>query len=254
MERSGELQRLRDKFPEIIEPMIKLLVDANRDCENHLHEFAFEFSGIGSLYGRRFNSPHANISGFKQNTDYLGNQYERREKLAKATQLLAGLMTDVAQLDLYHARKVYTSYLVSTGRTKCGDVSELNTEIQLATHVITACQEAYSAVFKAVPKKRGRQPLPYVEATRELMDLWKRLTGKQVPSSKTDKGSKTHKRQITTNAGQFVRLGISIICHGASDANVVTAINNALSQSRGAKPGKKPSGRSSKKIEVKQAI
>jgi hypothetical protein len=61
-ERTGVLQILRDQFPKIIGEMIELLIAANKDCENHLHEFAFELDGIAYLYGRRFNSRLVNYS------------------------------------------------------------------------------------------------------------------------------------------------------------------------------------------------
>jgi hypothetical protein len=73
-------------------------------------------------------------------------------------------------------------------------------------------------------KKRGRRPLPYIDVTRQLIDLWQKYTGEKVPVSKT------HQHEVTTNAARFIRLGISLIDPDATDANVVTAINNALSK------------------------
>ena len=226
-ERTGVLQSLRNQFPKVIEEMIELLIAANKDCENHLHEFAFELDGIAHLYGRRLNSPVVNYihPDIDMHPNYVANQRDRREKLEKAVQALTGLTTDLCQLDLYHLKNFISSYKSPTGRTKYYGPIELFAEIELAACVIAACQEAYSSIFKASVKKRGRQPLTYVDATRELINLWQRYTGKKVPVSKT------HQHQITTNAAEFIRLGISLIFPNASEANVVTAINNALSQS-----------------------
>ena len=226
-ERTGVLQSLRNQFPEVIEEMIELLIAANKDCENHLHEFAFELDGIAHLYGRRLNSQvfnykHPNI---ESHPNYIDNQRDRQEKLEKAVQALTGLTTDLSQLDLYHFKNFISSYKTPTGHTKYNGPSELFAEIELATLIIAACQEAYSSIFKAPIKKRGREPVRYVDATRELIDLWQRYTGQKVPISKT------HQHKVTTRAAEFIRLGISLIDPNASDANVVTAINNALSQS-----------------------
>jgi hypothetical protein len=124
-----------------------------------------------------------------------------------------------------HLQNFALSYKTPTGRTKYNRPSELFAEIEFATRVIAACQEAYSSIFKAPVKKRRPRPLPYVDATQELIDLWEQYTHKKVPVSKT------YQRQVTTNAAQFIRLGLSLIDPDVSDANVVTAINNALTQS-----------------------
>jgi hypothetical protein len=226
-ERTGVLQSLRNQFPKIIEEMIKLLIAANKDCENHLHEFAFEFDGIAYLYGRRLNSPMVNYihPDIEMHPRYIDNQRERQKKLEQAAQCLAGLTTDLCQLDLYHLRNFLSSYKTPTGRTKYDGPMEVIAEIDFATRIIAACQGAYSSIFRAPAKKRGRQPVPYVDATRELINLWERYAGKKVPISKT------HQHQVTTHAAKFIRLGISIIDPNATEANVVTAINNALSKS-----------------------
>lgn len=223
-ERTGVLQSLRNQFPDVIEKMIKLLIAANTDCENHLHEFAFELDGIAYLYGRRLNSPVFNYihPDIESHPDYIAN---RREKLEKAVQVLTGLIPDLCQLDLYHLKKFFSSYRTPTGRTKYSGPSELFSEIEFATRIIAACQVAYSATFRVRARKKGRRPLPYVDTTRELINLWERYTGEKVPISKT------YQHQVITNAAQFIRLGISLIDPNASDANVVTAINNVLSKS-----------------------
>jgi hypothetical protein len=225
-ERAGVLQRLRDQFPEVNQ-MIKLITAANKDCENHLHELAFELDGIAYLYGRRLNSPVAKYvhPAIEMHPDYLKNRRERQENLEKAALCLTGLAKDLCQLDLYHLRNFLSSYKTPTGRAKYDAPMEVIAEIDLAARIIAACQEAHSAIFKAPVKKRGRPTLGYVDATRELINLWERYSGQRVPISKT------HQHKVTTHAAKFIRLGISLIDPNASDANVVTAINNALSQS-----------------------
>jgi hypothetical protein len=226
-ERTGVLQSLRNQFPSIIKEMIELLIAANKDCENHLHQFAFELDGIAYLYGRRLNSPVVNYihPDLEMHPDYIANQRERREKLEKAVQCLTGLTTDLCQLDLFHLRKFLSFYKTPTGRAKYDGPMEVIAEIDFATRIIAACQEAHSSIFKPPVKKRGRRPLPYVDATRELIKLWERYAGEKVPISKT------HQHQVTSHAARFIQLGISLIDPNASEANVVTAINNALSQS-----------------------
>jgi hypothetical protein len=108
-ERTGVLQRLRNQFPEVIEKMIELLIVANKDCEKHLHEFAFELDGIAHLYGRKLNSSvikyvHPDI---RMHPDYVANQRERQEKLEKVALCLNGLSWDLCQLDLYDLRNFY---------------------------------------------------------------------------------------------------------------------------------------------------
>jgi len=225
-ERTGVLKRLRTQFPKTIEEMIALLTAANNDCKDHLHEFAFEIDGIAHLYGRRLKSPAVNYvhPDIEMHPDYMENQRERREKLEQATQCLAGLAWDLCQLDLYHLRNFLSSYKSPTGRTTYDGPMEVIAEIDFATSVIAACQGAYSSIFRESVRKRGRQPLPYVDATRELISLWVRYAGKKVPISKT------HEHQVTTHAARFIRLGISLIDPKATEANVVTAINNALSR------------------------
>ena len=226
-ERTGVLQNLRNQFPKVIEEMIELLIAANKDCENRLHEFAFELDGIAHLYGRRLNSPVVKYvhPAIEMHPDYIANQRQRQEKLEKAALCLKGLAWDLCQLDLHHLRNFLFSYKTPTSRTKYDGPIELFAEIDLATRIIAACQEAYSSIFKAPIKKRGRRPLRYVDATRELINLWQRYTGQKVPISKT------HQHKVTTRAAEFIRLGISLIEPNASEANVVTAINNALSPS-----------------------
>jgi hypothetical protein len=232
-ERTGVLQSLRNQFPNVIDKMIQLLIAANEDCENHLHEFAFELDGIAYLYGRRHNSPVIKYvhPDTRMHPDYVANQRERQEKLEKAALCLNGLALDLCQLDLYHLRKFLSSYKTPTGRTKYDGPMEAIGEIDFATRVIAACHEAYSSIAFEAPVKRGRRPLPYVDATRELINLWQRYAGQKVPISKTHENSVTHARQITTNAGEFIRLGISLIDPDVTDAKVVTSINNALSKS-----------------------
>jgi hypothetical protein len=227
-ERTGRLQTLRKQFPKIIGEMIDLLIAANKDCENHLHEFAFELDGIAFLYGRRLNSPVYNYThpDIKRHPDYIANQHDRRKKLETAAQALIGIETDLCELDLHHLNAFYSFYESPTGRTKYDGPLDVFAEIQFAARIIAACQEAYSSIFKGLAKKRGRRPLPYVDATQSLINLWERYTGEKVPISKT------HQHQVTTRAARFIRLGISLIDPNASDANVVTAINNALSQSQ----------------------
>jgi hypothetical protein len=137
---------------------------------------------------------------------------------------LTGLKSDLIQLDLDHLKKFISSYETPTGRTKYSGPSELFFEIELATRIIAACQMAYSATFRVRAGKKGRRPLRHVEATQQLINLWEKYTGKKVPISKT------HKGQVKTNAAKFICLGISLIDPNATEANVVTAINNALSQ------------------------
>lgn len=156
-ERTGVLQILRDQFPKIIGEMIELLIAANKDCENHLHEFAFELDGIAYLYGRRFNSRLVNYSppiGAESHPDYIANQHVRREKLEAAVDVLTGLKSDLIQLDLDHLKKFISSYETPTGRTKYSGPSELFFEIELATRIIAACQMAYSATFRVRAKKK----------------------------------------------------------------------------------------------------
>jgi hypothetical protein len=227
-ERTGVLQSLRTQFPKIIEEMIQLLITANEDCENHLHQFAFDLDGIAYLYGRRLNSPFKVFRPppeIETHPNYIANQHARLEKLETAVQVLTGLKSDLGQLDADHLKKFISSYRTPTGRTKYSGPLDLFFEIELATVIIAACQVAYSSTFRVRARKKGRPPLPYVEATRQLITLWEKYTGKKVPSSKT------HKGQITTNAGEFIRLGISLIDPNVTDAKVVTSINNALSQS-----------------------
>ena len=226
-ERTGVLQSLRNQFPNIIEEMIERLIAANKDCENHLHQFAFELDGIAYLYGRRLNSPVVNYihPELEMHPNYIANQRERQEKLEKAAQCLTGLATDLCQLDLHHLRKFMSSYKTPTGRAKYDGPPDVIAEIDFATRIVAACQEAHSSIFKAPVKKRGRRPLRYVDATRELIDLWERYTGEKVPISKT------HQHQVTSHAARFIQLGISLLDPNATEANVVTAINNALSQS-----------------------
>jgi hypothetical protein len=226
-ERTGVLQNLQKQFPKIIGEMIELLIAANKDCKNHLHEFAFEFDGIAYIYRRRLNSRLVNYAcpiGIETAPNYIDNQHTRRDKLEAAVQLLEGLIPDLVQLDLYHHRKFISSYKNSTGRTEYNGPAELFSEIEIATRIIAACQGAYSATFRMSVKKRGRRPLPYIDVTRQLIDLWQKYTGEKVPVSKT------HQHEVTTNAARFIRLGISLIDPDATDANVVTAINNALSK------------------------
>lgn len=227
-ERTGVLQSLRNQFPDVIEKMVKQLIAANKDCENHLHQFAFDLDGIAYLYGRRLNSPFTAFRPppeIETHPNYLASQHGRREKLELAMQLLTGLVEDIRQLDVEHLKKFIQSYRTPTGRTRYSGPSELFYEIEFAKSIIASCQVAYSSAFKTSPRKRGRRVLPHVEAVRELINLWEKYTGQKVPISKTYKG------QTTTNAAQFIRLGISLIDPHATDANVVTAINNALSQS-----------------------
>jgi hypothetical protein len=227
-ERTGVLQSLQDRFPKIMEEIIELLIAANKDCENHLHEFAFELDGIAFLYGRRLNSPVYNYfhPDIKRHPDYIANQHDRREKLETAAQALMGIEMDLCELDLHHLDAFLSSYETPTGRTKYDGPLEVFAEIRFAARIIAACQEAYSSIFKAPVKKRGRRPLPYINATQSLINLWERYTGEKVPISKT------HQHQVTTRAARFIRLAILLIDPNASDANVVTAINNALSQSQ----------------------
>jgi hypothetical protein len=232
-ERTGVLQRLRNQFPEVIEKMIELLIVANKDCEKHLHEFAFELDGIAHLYGRKLNSSvikyvHPDI---RMHPDYVANQRERQEKLEKVALCLNGLSWDLCQLDLYDLRKFLSSYKTPTGRAKYDGPMEVIGEIDFATRVIAACQAAYSSIAFKAPVKRGRRPLPYVDATRELINLWQRYAGQKVPISKTHENSVTHEKQVTTHAAEFIRLGISLIDPNASKANAVTAINNAIRSS-----------------------
>jgi hypothetical protein len=227
-ERTGVLQSLRNQFPDVIEQMIKLLITANKDCENHLHQFAFELDGIAYLYGRRLNSRVVNYSppaDIERHPDYIANQNARREKLETAVQVLTGLKSDLGQLDVDHLKKFIASYRTPTGRTKYSGPLELFSEIDFATRIIAACQEAYSSTFRVRAKTKGRKPIPYVEPARQLITIWETYTGKKVPISKI------HKGKIPTNAGEFIRLGISLIDRDVSAANVVTVINNALSQS-----------------------
>jgi len=207
--------------------MIDLLIAANKDCENYLHKFAFDLDGIAYLYGRRLNSPVVKYvhPAIEMHPNYTANQLERQEKLKQAALCLTGLTKDLCQLDLYHLQNFMLSYKSPTGRVKYDGPMEVIAEIDLAARIIAACQEAHSSIFKEPVKKRGRQPVPYVDATRELINLWQRYTGQKVPISKT------HQHQVTTRAAEFIRLGISLIDPNASEANVVTAINNALSQS-----------------------
>jgi len=208
--------------------MSRLLVAANSDCEKHLHDFAFDLYGILYIHGRRLKSPLVNSiipPVAKTPPDYIANQRERQEKLEQAAQCLTGLRDDLYQLDLYHLRDFAFFYNTPTGRTRYDGPQELFAEIDLAARVITACQKAYSSIFKTPAKKRGPRPLPYVDATRELINLWEKYAGNKVPVSKT------HQHEVANNPAEFIRLGISLIDPNASDANVVTAINNALSQS-----------------------
>jgi hypothetical protein len=232
-ERTGVLQSLRNQFPKVIDKMIQLLIAANEDCENHIHEFAFELDGIAHLYGRRHNSPvveyvHPNID---MHPDYIANQRHRQEKLEKAAECLKGLAADLCQLDLHHLQNFLSSYKTPTGRTKYDGPMEAIGEIDFATRVIAACNEAYSSIAFEAPVKRGRRPLPFVDATRALINLWQRYAGQKVPISKTHEDPVTHARQVTTHAAEFIRLGISLIDPNASEANVVTAINNAIRSS-----------------------
>jgi hypothetical protein len=226
-ERTGVLQSLQDQFPNIIKPMIGLLVTANKDCENRLHEFAFELSGVAHLYGRRLNSPAVKYThpDIEMHPNYVANQRDRQKKLDQAALCLTGLTKDLSQLDLYHLQNFMLSYKSPTGRAKYDGPMEVIAEIDFATRIIAACQEAHSSIFKVLVKKRGRQPLPYVDATRELIKLWERYAGGRVPISKT------HQHQVTSHAAEFIRLGISLLDPNATEANVVTAINNALTQS-----------------------
>ena len=73
--------------------MIELLITANKDCENHLHQFAFDLDGIAYFYGRRLNSLVVNYAhpGIETHPNYIANQNARREKLEIAVQVLTGL-------------------------------------------------------------------------------------------------------------------------------------------------------------------
>lgn len=161
-ERTGVLKRLRNQFPKAIVEMIELLTAANKDCENHLHEFAFELDGIAYLYGRRLNSPVVNYihPDIEAHPNYIGNQREREKKLEQAAQCLAGLKTDLCQLDLFHLRSFLLSYKTPTGRTKYNGPMEVIAEIDFATRVIAACQQAYSSIFRAAAKKEGSSTTP----------------------------------------------------------------------------------------------
>jgi hypothetical protein len=108
-EQTGVLQSLRDRFPNIIKEMIALLIAANKDCENHLHQFAFELDGIAYIHGRRLNSPTVNCihPDIEMHPNYIANQRERQEKLEQAVQCLMGLTTDLCQLDLRHLRNFF---------------------------------------------------------------------------------------------------------------------------------------------------
>jgi hypothetical protein len=226
-ERTGVLESLRNQAPKVIEEMIELLTTANKDCENHLHEFAFDLYGIACLHGRRFKSPVINYThpDIPTHPDYLANQNERRKKLEEAAQTLTGLTEDLCQLDAYHFQNFISLYKTPTGRTKYYGPLEVIAEIRTAARVIAACQEAHSSIFKAPIKKRRRPPIPYVDATGELISLWERCTGEKVPVSKT------HEHEVATNAARFILLGLSLIDPNVTDAKAVTLINNALSQS-----------------------
>lgn len=54
--RSGVLENLRNRFPSQMDEMIALLVRANNDFNDHIHEFAFDLSGILHIHRRRLNS------------------------------------------------------------------------------------------------------------------------------------------------------------------------------------------------------
>jgi hypothetical protein len=224
-ERTGVLGSLRNRIPNILDEMIDLLTNANKDCENHLHQFAFDLSSIVHLYGRRFRSRAVNYAhpDVPTHPDYIANQIRRREKLEIAVQALTGLKSDLGELDVEHLEKFIAAYRTPTGRTTYSGPLELFYEIDLATRIIMACQAAHSSTFGVTPKMKGRKPVPYVGAARELINLWETYTGKKVPVSKT------HQHNVTNKAAKFICLGISIIDSEVTDANVVTAINNALS-------------------------
>jgi hypothetical protein len=178
-ERTGVLRSLRNQFPEIIEKMIELLIAANKDCENHLHEFAFELNGIAHLYGRRLNSPIVNYihPQIKTHPDYTANQLERQEKLEKAALYLTGLTWDLCQLDIYHLQNFFLSYSTHTRREYDG-LMEVIEEIDLAARIIAACQEAYSSIFKVPVKKERSSTNPvcrcYARANKSLGEIYRR--------------------------------------------------------------------------------
>lgn len=157
--------------------------------------------------------------------DYFGNQQDRRDKLEKVTALLSDLTNDIFQLDVYKLLTFAEFYKSPTGAkvTKSSGFGDLYQEIQLACETIKACQVAYSSTFPKRQIRRGRRPLPYVEATRELISLWQKYAGTKVPISKT------HQHEIITNEGRFIKLGLMMINPNISDANVITSINNARS-------------------------
>ena len=225
-ERTGVLQSLRKEYPHTIDEMIHLLVATKDENKNRLHEFAFEFDSIAFLHSRRLNSAKFDYTrpGANEHPDYTTNQDDCREKLERATDSLRELGATLRRLDLYHLRHFMSSYKSPTGRTNFDGPSDMIAEIDLASRIIIACQEAHSTVFKAPIKRRWRRPLRYVDAVRDLIALWEKYTDKEVPISKT------HQSKVTTRAAMFIRLGMSLIDPKATDANVVTTINKSLSK------------------------
>jgi hypothetical protein len=208
--RSGALERLREKYPSQIDKMLGLVVKANKEVKSRLPTLGFELDGIIYQHGRR------------QRSSYLKAQKQRRMSLQSARELLKSVTTDLGSLDKDHIQVFYYHLCKENPEFSRTNWLQFMAIVKVSTEVLDLVTEVYSSTFAEPPKKRGRKPLPYGEATADLIDLWERWTNKPVPISKI------HGDGIPNDPGHFVNLGMTLIDPKITSSKVVTSINTVL--------------------------